>query len=262
MTYKTLIFDIHDGIATIALNRPEAYNAINVQMASELLDATIQVDEDPAVRCVVVTGTGKAFCAGGDVREFHDQISHIGAHLKHLTGPLHSAISHIARMHKPVVAAVNGVVAGGGFGLMLACDLSYAVETATLTMAYSRIAANPDASSTFWLPRIVGIRRSLELTYLNRNLTAREALSWGLLNGVIQADKFPAEVYAVASQLAKGPTLAYARSKKLFYISANETLETQMENEAREIAESGKTDDFREGILAFMKKRAPTFQGK
>jgi 2-(1,2-epoxy-1,2-dihydrophenyl)acetyl-CoA isomerase len=165
-------------------------------------------------------------------------------------------------MPKPVIAAVNGVVAGGGMGLMLACDLAYAVETATLTMAYTRIGANPDGSSTFWLPRLVGVRRALELIYTNRILSAQEALSWGILNGVVPPERFPDEVYAVARQLAQGPTLAYARAKKLCYSSVNETLETQMEHEARDIADSGKTEDFREGIQAFMQKRAPIFQGR
>jgi len=262
MPYDMLTLDIHDHVATITLNRPGFYNALNIQLALELLDATTRVDEDPEIRCVVLTGAGKAFCAGGDVKEFHDQLSQIGVHLKHLTGALHGAVSRIARMPKPVVAAVNGVVAGAGLGLMLACDLSYAVETAAMTVAYSRIGANPDASLTFWLPKLVGMRRALELTYLNRALTAREAYDWGLINGVIPSDKFPNEVYAIAQQLANGPTLAYARSKKLCYISPSETLETQMEHEAREISDSGKTDDFREGVLAFLKKRTPTFHGR
>jgi 2-(1,2-epoxy-1,2-dihydrophenyl)acetyl-CoA isomerase len=262
MPYEVLTLDVHDHIATLTLNRPEAYNALNTQLAAELLDATTQVDEDPEVRCLVITGAGKAFCAGGDVKGFHDHLPHIGTHIKQLTGLLHGTVSRIARMPKPVIAAVNGVVAGGGMGLMLACDLSYAVETATLTMAYTRIGANPDGSSTFWLPRLVGVRRAMELIYSNRVLTAQEALAWGILNGVMPPDKFPEEVYAVARQLASGPTLAYARAKNLCYTGLNESLETQMELEARDIAASGRTEDFREGILAFMQKRAATFQGR
>jgi 2-(1,2-epoxy-1,2-dihydrophenyl)acetyl-CoA isomerase len=262
MPYEMLTLDIQDHVATLTLNRPDAYNAVNAPLARDLMEATTQVDEDPAVRCLVITGAGKAFCAGGDVKGFHDHRAEIGAHLKQLTGLLHGAVSRLARMPKPVIAAVNGVVAGGGMGLMLACDLSYAVETATLTMAYTRIGANPDGSSTFWLPRLVGVRRALELIYTNRVLTAQEAYAWGLLNGVVAREKFPDEIYAVARQLANGPTLAYARAKKLCYTSVNETLETQMENEARAIAESGKTEDFREGILAFMQKRAAAFQGR
>jgi 2-(1,2-epoxy-1,2-dihydrophenyl)acetyl-CoA isomerase len=190
MPYEALTLDIHEHVATLTLNRPDAYNALNAQMAAELLDATTQVDEDPQVRCLVITGAGKAFCAGGDVKVFHDHLPQIGTHLKQLTGLLHGAVSRIARMPKPVIAAVNGVVAGGGMGLMLACDLSYAVETATLTMAYTRIGANPDGSSTFWLPRLVGVRRALELIYSNRVLTAQEAHAWGILNGVMPPDKF------------------------------------------------------------------------
>jgi 2-(1,2-epoxy-1,2-dihydrophenyl)acetyl-CoA isomerase len=131
-----------------------------------------------------------------------------------------------------------------------------------LTMAYTRIGANPDGSSTFWLPRLVGVRRALELIYTNRVLSAQEAVAWGILNGVMAPERFLDEVIAVARQLAQGPTLAYARAKKLCYTSLNETLESHMENEAHEIAASGKTEDFREGIAAFMLKRAPTFQGR
>ncbi len=262
MAYESLLLDIRDHVATITLNRPDAYNAVNVQLARELLEATTQVDEDPQVRCLVITGVGKAFCAGGDVKGFHDNLSQIGTHLKQLTGLLHASVSRIARMPKPVIAAINGVVAGGGMGLMLACDLSYAVESATFTLAYTRIGANPDGSSTFWLPRLLGPRRALELIYTNRVLTAQEAYAWGLLNGVVAPDKFPDEVYGMGRQLAQGPTLAYGRAKQLCYTSVNETLETHMENEAREIADSGKTDDFREGILAFIQKRPPAFQGR
>jgi 2-(1,2-epoxy-1,2-dihydrophenyl)acetyl-CoA isomerase len=262
MPYEALTLDVRDHIATLTLNRPEAYNAINTQLARELLEAATALDEDPAVRCVVVTGAGRAFCAGGDVKGFHEQLPQIGAHLKQLTGLLHGAVSRLARMPKPVIAAVNGTVAGGGMGLMLACDLSYAVETATLTMAYTRIGANPDGGSTFWLPRLVGVRRALELIYTNRALSAQEACGWGLLNGVVAADKFPDAVYAIARQLAQGPTVAYGRAKKLCYAGLNDSLETQMEHEARAIADSGKSADFREGIAAFIEKRPPTFQGQ
>jgi 2-(1,2-epoxy-1,2-dihydrophenyl)acetyl-CoA isomerase len=212
MPYEALILDIRDHIATITLNRPDAYNAVNAQMAGECLEALTQVDEDPTVRCVVITGAGRAFSAGGDVRGFHDHLPEIGTHLKQLTHLLHGAVSRIARMPKPVIAAVNGVVAGGGMGLLLACDLAYAVETATLSMAYTRIGANPNGSSTFWLPRLVGVRRALELIYTNRILSAQEALAWGILNGVVAPERFPAEVFAAARQIAQGPTLAYARA--------------------------------------------------
>jgi 2-(1,2-epoxy-1,2-dihydrophenyl)acetyl-CoA isomerase len=262
MPYEALIVDIRDHIATLTLNRPDAYNALNAQMASECLEAITQVDEDPTVRCVVITGAGRAFSAGGDVKGFHDHLPEIATHLNHLTHLFHSAISRITRMPKPVIAAVNGVVAGGGMGLLLACDLAYAVETATLSMAYTRIGTNPDGSSTYWLPRLVGPRRALELIYTNRVLSAQEALAWGLLNGVMGPERFLDEVHAVARQLALGPTLAYARCKRLCYTSLHASLETHMANEAHELAASGNTEDFREGLMAFMEKRPPIFQGR
>jgi 2-(1,2-epoxy-1,2-dihydrophenyl)acetyl-CoA isomerase len=262
MPDEALTLTVHDHIATLIMNRPDAYNAVNEPLARQFLELITQVDEDPAVRCVVLTGSGKAFCAGGDVKDFHDHLPGVAIHLKQLTHLLHGAVSRIARMPKPVIAAVNGVVAGGGMGLMLACDLAYAVETATFSMAYTRIGANPDGSSTFWLPRLVGVRRALELIYTNRVLSAQEALAWGILNGVMPPERFSDEVYAVARQLAQGPTLAYARAKQLCHAGLNETLETQMEHEARAIADSGKSEDFREGSEAFMQKRAAVFQGR
>ncbi len=262
MPDDTLTLTMHDHIATVSMNRPDAYNAVNEPLARQFLELITQVDEDPTVRCVVLTGTGKAFCAGGDVKDFHEHLPGVGVHLKQLTHLLHGAVSRIARMPKPVIAAVNGVVAGGGMGLMLACDLAYAVETATFCMAYTRIGANPDGSSTFWLPRLVGVRRALELIYTNRVLSAQEALAWGILNGVMPPERLADEVYAVARQLAQGPTLAYARAKELCYASVNESLETQMEHEARAIVDSSRTEDFRAGIEAFMQKRAAVFQGR
>jgi 2-(1,2-epoxy-1,2-dihydrophenyl)acetyl-CoA isomerase len=260
MASEMLKLDIHDRLAMLTLNRPEAYNAFNLPLARQFLDVITQVDEDPAVRCVVITGTGKAFCAGGDVKGFDDHLGEIGLHLKYLTHLLHGAVSRLARMPKPVIAAVNGVVAGGGMGLMLACDLIYAVDSATFNMAYTRIGATPDGGSTFWLPRLVGVRRALELIYTNRLLSAQEALDWGLINAIMPAEGFVDEVLTLAQQLAAGPTLAYGRAKKLCYMSLHESLETQMEHEARDIADSAKTEDFREGIKAFLQKRPPRFQ--
>src|SRR5262245_43697391 len=262
MSYEKILLDIHDGIATITLNRPEVYNALDLQLATEFHDAIVTCSEDEAVRVVVVTGRGRAFCAGGDVKGFVEQLEHIGKHVKLLTLALHAAVSRMVRMRKPTITAVNGVAAGGGMSLSLAGDLIVATESARFTMAYTQIGASPDGSSSFFLPRLVGVKRALELTFLNRVLSAREAMEWGLVNEVFADEQFTQEVHRIASHLAQGPTLAYGRAKALFYSSTSETLETQMEHEAQLIAACGKTADFREGIRAFAEKRQPTFQGR
>jgi len=262
MSYDTILFDVRDGIATITLNRPEAYNALDMRMATELHDAVVTCSEDSAVRVVVLTGSGRAFCAGGDVKGFVEQLDHIGKHVKLLTLALHAAVSRMIRMPKPTITAVNGVAAGGGMSLSLAGDLIVATASARFTMAYTQIGASPDGSSSFFLPRLVGVKRALELTFLNRVLSAQEAMEWGIVNQVCADDQFQASVQRLAAQLAQGPTQAYGRAKALLYSSTSETLETQMEHEAQLIAASGTTADFREGVRAFAAKRPPVFQGR
>jgi 2-(1,2-epoxy-1,2-dihydrophenyl)acetyl-CoA isomerase len=262
MHYEKLQFDLSDGIATLTLNRPEAFNALDMQLARELHHAVVTCSEDEAVRVVVLTGQGRVFCAGGDVKGFCEQIDTIGTHVKLLTVELHAAVSRLIRMPKPSLTAVNGVAAGGGMSLALAGDLILATEAARFTMAYTQIGASPDGSSSFTLPRLVGVKRALELTFLNRVLSAREAMGWGIVNQVFPDDQFAQQVREIATQLAQGPTQAYGRAKALFYSSTSETLETQMELEAQLIAASGKTADFREGIAAFVEKRKPTFHGR
>lgn len=262
MSYEKILLDVHDGVATITLNRPEAYNALDMQLATELHEAVVTCSEDEAVRVVVLTGRGRAFCAGGDVKGFCDQLETIGTHVKLLTQALHAAVSRLVRMPKPTITAVNGVAAGGGMSLSLAGDLIVATEAARFTMAYTQIGASPDGSSSFFLPRLVGVKRALELTFLNRVLSAREAMEWGIVQQVFPDDQFPAAVLQLATQLAQGPTQAYGRAKTLFYSSTSETLETQMELEAQLIAASGHTADFREGVTAFAAKRQPRFQGR
>ena len=262
MSYDHILYDVSDGIATITLNRPNAYNALNEQLAREFHDAVIASSDDDAARVVVVTGSGRAFCAGGDVKSFGDRIDDIGVLVKRLTTELHGAVSRMIRMPKPVINAINGVAAGGGMSLALAGDLIFAAESATFTMAYTKIGASPDGSSTFTLPRLIGVKRALELTLLNPVLSAKEAVEWGLVNRVFADDQFQTEVRAIAAELAQGPTHAYGRAKALYYASINESLETQMEHETLAIAACGKTADFREGVFAFAEKRAPTFQGR
>src|SRR5262245_37340081 len=154
MRYDNVIYEVKDAVATITLNRPDAYNALNAGLARELFHATLEADEDRAVRCIVITGAGKAFCAGGDVKDFADNADRIGILVKELTTHLHGTVSRLARTQKPVVMAVNGVAAGGGMSFALSGDLVVAAESARFTMAYSKIAASPDGSSSYFLPQI------------------------------------------------------------------------------------------------------------
>src|SRR6058998_2278589 len=262
MNFESLILDRRDGVATITLNRPDAFNALTLGLGRELFHAALEVDEDPSVRCVVVTGAGKAFCAGGDVKDFADNLPRIGVLVKELTTYLHGAISRLCRSDKPVIMAVNGVAAGGGFSLALSGDLVVAAESAKFTMAYSRIAATPDGSSSYFLPRLVGVRRAMELYFTNRPLTAREALEWGMITRVVPDAELRAAVDTLARELAQGPSKAFSAAKRLFHQSTWESLETQMELEAQAIAASGRTEDFKAGVTAFANKKQTTFHGR
>jgi 2-(1,2-epoxy-1,2-dihydrophenyl)acetyl-CoA isomerase len=262
MVNQLVLLERTDPVATITLNRPEAYNALNLALSRELFRVVLEVDEDPAVRCIVVTGAGKAFCGGGDVKDFAQSLDRIGILVKELTTNLHGVVSRLNRSSKPVITAINGVAAGGGLSLALSGDVVVATESARLTMAYSRIAATPDGSSTYFLPRLIGLRRALELYLTNRVLTAREALDWGLITRVVPDVEFPGAVRALAIELSQGPTRAFGGAKALLHQSTHESLETQMELEAQAIAASGRTEDFREGVTAFVAKRAPAFRGR
>jgi len=262
MAYQTLGYEVKDAIATLTLNRPDAYNALNLPLGRDLFHATLEADEDPGVRCIVVTGAGKAFCAGGDVKDFAEAGDRVGVVIKELTTYLHGAVSRLARTAKPVIMGINGIAAGGGMSFALAGDLVVAAESAKFTMAYSRIAASPDGSSSYFLPRLIGLRRALELHYTNRVLTAREALDWGLVNRVHPDAEFPGALVGLARELAAGPTLAFGRAKQLFHQSTQESLETQMELEAQAIAASGHTADFQAGVKAFAAKQPVSFRGR
>ena len=262
MGYQHLTLERRDQVATLTLNRPDAYNAFNLAFGHEIFQAVLEADDDPQVRCLLVTGAGKAFCAGGDVREFVEHLPRIGAHTKELTTYLHGAVSRFCRSDKPVIVAVNGVAAGGGLSLVLAGDLVLAAESARFTMAYSKIAATPDGSSSYFLPRLVGLRRAMELYFTNRVLSAREALEWGLVTRVVPDAELRPTAEALARELAQGPTKAFGAAKRLFHQATWESLETQMELEAQAIAASGRTEDFREGVTAFANKKTPTFRGR
>lgn len=259
--YETLAWELSDGVATIRFNRPEAANALTMRMGEELMDASIRCDDDPGVRCVVLTGTGRMFCAGADLKAFPGAGPEMATEIKLLTTYLHAAVSRFARMDAPLICAINGTAAGAGFSLALIGDLAIAAESARFTMAYSRIALTPDGSSTYFLPRMIGLRRSLELSMTNRMLSASEALEWGMLNRVVADEELQSAAAGLAAQLAAGPTATIGAAKRLYHASFNDTLESQMEQETRAITDAARRPEAVEGLAAFMEKREPNFHG-
>ena len=262
MSYQNIEVELDGGLQIVRLNRPDAYNALNEGLGQDLLDAVIQADVNPQVRALMVTGNGKAFCAGGDVKRMVESGDGVSAVVHHLTVYLHALVSRMVRMQKPVIMAVNGPAAGAGLSLAMAGDIVLATESAKFTSAYTQIGASPDGSSTFFLARILGIRRALELVYTNRVLSAQEAEAWGMLTRVLPDKDFLAAATAFAQELAAGPTLAYGKSKDLLYHSQNNDLEAQMERETQCIVASTKTEDFRNGTKAFVAKQKPTYHGR
>lgn len=259
-SFETLSFAIDDGVARIVLNRPDAANSLNEQMARDLMQVSVRCSEDPAVRAVLLTGTGRMFCAGGDLKSFAVFGDDIGAKLMEITGYFHSAMARFVRMEAPLVVAVNGMAAGAGMSLAAAGDLVLAARGARFTMAYTAAGLAPDGSSTWALPRLIGLRRTQELMLTNRMLDAEEALAWGLINRVVDDDALSGEAEALAHRLASGATKAYGAVKKLLADSFTTPLETQMEHESRAIADMSRTADGREGIAAFIAKRKPSFE--
>ncbi len=249
------------AIATLTLDRPDALNALNLQLAREMRDAVAAVDADATIRCVVLTGAGRAFCAGGDIAEFTANAARSGAHVRELSSLMHAAELGLARMPKPVIVAVNGAAAGGGFGLAVCGDIVLAAESAKFTPAYARIGAAPDGGFTHFVPRLVGLRRAQELYFTDRSLTAREAYEWGLVTRVVPDAELASEAAALATRLVAGPTRAFAIAKRLFYESASGPLEAQLERESLAISESATTDDWGKGTRAFVEKQRPQFGG-
>ncbi len=262
MTYHHLVFEVEAGIARLTLNRPDVGNALNRQLADELADAAGRCARDPGVRCVVLAGAGPRFCVGGDVADFGARGDALPEYLTGVAGSLHQAVARFSRMRAPVVAAVQGAAAGAGFSLACASDLVVAARSAMFVVAYTAIGLSPDGSASFFLPRLVGLRRALELTLTNRRLPAEEALEWGLVTTVVDDGDLEGEVGALAERLAVGPTAAFGRSKHLIRSSFSESLETQMEDELWELVASSRTADGREGVAAFLEKRAPGFDGE
>ncbi|SKA13897.1 2-(1,2-epoxy-1,2-dihydrophenyl)acetyl-CoA isomerase [Chitinophaga eiseniae] len=255
----SLLLETANGVATITLNRPEVYNAFNDPLSYELQDALKQAERDPAVRVVVLTGAGKAFSSGQDLK------ASMEAGKRNLSESLHKRYNPIIRairnMPKPVICKLNGVAAGAGCSLALACDMIIASETATMIEIFVNIALVLDSGSSYFLPRTVGYHRAFELATKASKVTAAEALQMGLVNKVVPADALDAAVEAEAAYYAAAPTKAIALMKKMLTKGMTESLDATLEYEAycQEIA--GNSTDNREGINAFLEKRKPAFTG-
>ena len=252
--------EVVDGVAALTLDRPDVANAIDLEMAQDLERAARSLSDDPRVRAVLLAGRGERFCAGGDLRAFAAE-GDLPAALRQITTALHAAVSRLVRLDAPVVAAVQGSAAGAGLGLVAAADLVVAAASARFVMAYTAVGLTPDGSSTYFLPRLVGSRRALELALTNRTLTADEALEWGIVNEVVADADMTERATALVSSLASGPTRSFGAAKRLLRRSSHESLETQMEDESELLAEAAVRADAREGIAAFLDKRPPRFEG-
>ncbi len=260
-TDDLIVVSVATGIATVRLNDPDTMNALSVPMANRLREVLGGLAEQSDVRALVVTGTGRGFCAGGDVQSFYDNRDDPEEVMGQILEGLHGAIDVLINLPFPTIAAINGVVAGAGMGLALATDLAVAVESAMFTMAYTGIGVSPDGSSTFSLPRLVGPRVAMDMVLTNRRVLAPEAVELGLINQAVADDDFEVTVTGLATRLAAGPTLAYVRARNLIRSSYGNDPVAQMQLEADSILAAGTSKDFYEGITAFIEKRKPEFTG-
>lgn len=258
--FQTIRFEQSGAIARITLDRPTAANGIDRQMGRELAQVANRCADDPALKVVLLTGAGKFFSAGGDLKAMAAQEGGAGAYVEHLAHDLHEAMSSFARMNALLLAAVNGTAAGAGFSLAIAADLVVAAESAAFTMAYTRAGLSPDGGASYYLPRLIGLRRTQELMLTNRTLRAAEALDWGLVHRVVPDAELAATVDELAAQFAAGPAHANAAVKKLLLVSSGHNLEEQLAREADFIGACADSADGREGIAAFLDKRAAAFE--
>jgi 2-(1,2-epoxy-1,2-dihydrophenyl)acetyl-CoA isomerase len=251
---------VASGIATIALNRPHVMNAMDGEMMRQLRPVTEAVEKDSSVRAVVLRGEGAAFMAGGDIAVFHQHLAELPDLIVTWGREMHAAFLALRRMGKPVLASVHGAVAGAGFSLLCAADLAIAAVDTRFTLAYANIGASPDGGSTYFLPRLVGYKKTMEMIMLPDRFDAETARLHGLVNWVVPNDELAAETLRIAQRLAAGPTRAYAEAKRLVNQSLD-PLDAQMEQELQAFSRCARGPDLKEGVSAFVEKRKPVFSG-
>jgi 2-(1,2-epoxy-1,2-dihydrophenyl)acetyl-CoA isomerase len=261
--FEAIVYESSSGVATVTLNRPDAFNALNDAMTYELQDAFAAIASDSAVRAIVVTGAGRAFSSGQDLRSMPepgagDPAAFVKDVLRNRYAPLILAMRNLP---KPIIGAVNGVAAGAGMSVALATDVRIGSDRASFMSAFSRVGLVPDAGSNFLLTRLVGLPRALEMAWTARRVGADEALAMGLLNHVVPADDLAREARDLALSLARGPALALGLTKKAMLQGVDSSLEEILALEAELQARCVVTDDFREGVQAFLEKREPRFAG-
>lgn len=256
-----------DGaVAVLTMNRPEARNALSMEMRSMLSETLHELELDESVRCVVLRGAGEHFLAGGDVKGMAEAVKQppdvIRRQFVLRIHDLHPIMFAMRRMPKPVIASVRGAAAGAGVSVALAADLVIAAEDAFFTLAYCHIGTSPDGSSTYTLPRAVGVKKAMEIALLGDRFDAKTAQQWGMINFVVPTAQLEAETMKLAHRLANGPTHVYGQTKRLLYRSIESDFETQLQAEAEAFADCAGRADFREGVTAFVEKRKAVFTGK
>jgi 2-(1,2-epoxy-1,2-dihydrophenyl)acetyl-CoA isomerase len=261
---ETIDYAVRDGVAHVRLNRPDAHNAINLQMAEDTLTVAQRIQADPEVRSVLIAGNGPSLTVGGDITYFTEtaEPGTYGQLFARMTRPFHEGFRILSRVEVPIVTAVRGNVAGGGLGYVYAADICVAAENARFTTAFSHLGLSGDGGGTWHLPRLVGERRAALMYLTNRSLDAQEALDWGLVTEVVPTDDLDERAAALAAQLASGPTLAFSRMRRLLRQSSTTELDVQLVDETEYVAETGGSRDASDAIAAFLEKRRPKFEGR
>jgi 2-(1,2-epoxy-1,2-dihydrophenyl)acetyl-CoA isomerase len=254
--------DVEDGTARVTLDRPDAANAIDRELAQALADVVATLGRDPSLRAVLLRGRGERFCGGGDVKSLAEAGPDLAERLDAIVTPFHAAVEGLAALDAPVVAAVQGSAAGAGLALALGADLVVAAASARFVVAYSGIGLTPDGGTTWYLERSVGRQRALELLLTNRVLDANEALAWGIVNRVVADDDLTEAAESLVTQLACGPTRAFGGAKRLVDAARRADLVDHLADEAETLVKAGRTTDGQAGVLAFTEKRRATFVGE